>query len=87
MAVGVYRRLPPTAYKAPWVRIKCHTRVAKLDAMRDATMIMRPVTEHARRIEGHVSRIYSETGAKKYITPVEQVPTMAMPLGDSSKGG
>jgi hypothetical protein len=48
---------------------------------------MRPVIEERRRMDGKASRIYSETGAKRYITPVEQVPIAVVPSGCSEKGG
>jgi len=48
--------------------------------------ITRPTIEEKRRIDGKASRIYNEIGANRYMTPVEHVPTAAIPLGLLSKG-
>ena len=41
---------------APWVRIRCHTAVEKLEPIRAETMTMRPMIEESRRTNGQASR-------------------------------
>lgn len=53
MIVGVYSMEPPIAYKTPWVRIRCETRVAKEEATRPIIMVNRPTTAQWRRRSGN----------------------------------
>jgi hypothetical protein len=74
------------AYNTPCVQMRYHTCVEKLEARCEKDAICKPITDETRRNEGRASRASSEKGAKRYMTPVEQVPITGIPFEFSENG-
>ena len=66
---GAYNKVPPTPYRQPWVRMRCHTAVEKEDAMRAMIRMKRPTAEHIWRRKGHFWRTAKHSGDPRYIMP------------------